>query len=152
MAMVSRHADGEMVSRLIACMGYRTVRGSSTRGGSAATRQMVVAIRKGAVAAMICDGPRGPAMQMKIGTPWIATMAGARVVPITWAGSRVWRFGSWDRFQVPKPFSRVVIVLDDPLPPVRKETAAIEEFRVLLEQRMNELVDRAEKQVKEETK
>lgn len=149
-AMVSRHADGEMVSQLIAHMGYRTVRGSSTRGGSAAARQMVAAIRKGTVAAMVSDGPRGPAMEMKIGTPWIAAMAEAWIAPITWAGNNVWRFKSWDSFQVPKPFSRAVILLDNPLPPVKKETASIEEFRVLLEERMNKLVERAEKIVKEQ--
>jgi lysophospholipid acyltransferase (LPLAT)-like uncharacterized protein len=144
-AMVSRHEDGEMVSQLIARMGYRTVRGSSTRGGSAAARELVAAIRNGTVAAMICDGPRGPAMEMKTGTPWIAAMAEAWVVPITWAGNRVWRFGSWDRFQVPQPFSRAVVLLDDPLPPVKKDPAAIGEFRMLLERRMNDLVERAEK-------
>jgi lysophospholipid acyltransferase (LPLAT)-like uncharacterized protein len=147
-AMVSQHEDGEMVSQLVARMGYRTVRGSSTRGGSAAARQLVAAIRNGTVAAMICDGPRGPAFEMKIGTPWIAAMARAWVVPITWAGNRVWRFGSWDRFQVPQPFSRAVVLLDDPLPPVEKETAAVEEFRLLLERRMNDLVERAEKHVR----
>jgi len=141
-----------MVSRLIARMGYSTVRGSSTRGGSAAARQMVAVIRKGTVAAMISDGPRGPAMEMKIGTPWIAAMAEAWVVPVTWAGNNVWEFSSWDRFQVPKPLSKAVILLDVPLPPVKKETAAIEEFRILLEERMNKLVERAEKMVREKIK
>ncbi|MFH1009947.1 MAG: lysophospholipid acyltransferase family protein [bacterium] len=151
-AMVSRHEDGEMVSQLIARMGYKTVRGSSTRGGGSAARQMVAALRKGAVAAMICDGPRGPAMKMKIGTPWIAAMGGAWVVPITWAGNRVWRFRSWDSFQVPKPFSRAVVLLGDPLAPVEKETSAIEQFRVLFERRMNELVQKAEELAKAPTR
>lgn len=147
-AMVSRHEDGEMVSQLIARMGYQTVRGSSTRGGSSAARQMVAALRKGAIAAMIGDGPRGPAMEMKIGTPWIAAMAGAWTIPITWAGDRVWRFKSWDRFQVPKPFSKAVVLIGDPLPPIEKKVEAIEAFRVTLEQKMNELVLKAEEQVR----
>ncbi len=148
-AMVSQHEDGEMVSQLVAHMGFKTVRGSSTRGGSAAARQMVAAIRKGVIAAMICDGPRGPAMEMKIGTPWIAAVSGAWVVPITWAGNRVWKINSWDSFQVPKPFSKALILLGEPLPPIEKSGEAIEAFRALLEQKMNQLVERAEEQVKE---
>ena len=150
--MVSRHEDGEMVSQLIAHMGYKTVRGSSTRGGGAAARQMVAAIRKGTVAAMVCDGPRGPAMEMKIGTPWIAAMAGAWTIPITWAGDRVWRLKSWDRFQVPKPFSRAVVSIGDPLPPIEKKVEAIEAFRVVLEQKMKELVLKAEEQVRRQAR
>lgn len=146
--MVSQHADGEMVSQLIAHMKYKTVRGSSTRGGSAATRQLVRAMRKGTTAAMICDGPKGPPMKVKTGTPWIAAMAGAWVIPITWAGDRVWRFNSWDSFQVPKPFSRAVILLGDPLPPIEKKSEAIEPFRILLEERLNELTEQAEEQLK----
>ena len=97
---------------------------------------------------MIGDGPRGPAMEMKIGTPWIAAMAGAWTIPITWAGDRVWRFKSWDRFQVPKPFSKAVVLIGDPLPPIEKKVEAIEAFRVTLEQKMNELVLKAEEQVR----
>ncbi len=149
MAMISQHEDGEMVSQLVMHMGFKTVRGSSTRGGSAAARQMVAAIRKGTIAAMICDGPVGPPMKMKIGTPWIAAVSGAWVVPITWAGNRVWKFNSWDSFQIPKPFSKALILLGEPLPPIEKNGEAIEAFRVLLEQKMNQLVEKAEEQVKE---
>jgi lysophospholipid acyltransferase (LPLAT)-like uncharacterized protein len=148
-AMISQHEDGEMVTQLVAHMGFKTVRGSSTRGGSAAARQMVAAIRKGTIAAMICDGPVGPPMKMKIGTPWIAAVSGAWVVPITWAGNRVWKFNSWDSFQIPKPFSKALVLLGEPLPPIEKSSEAIEAFRALLEQKMNQLVEQAEEQVKE---
>jgi lysophospholipid acyltransferase (LPLAT)-like uncharacterized protein len=148
-AMVSQHEDGEMVSQLVAHMGYKTIRGSSTRGGSAAARHMVAAIRKGTVAAMICDGPRGPARTMKIGTPWIAAVSGAWTIPITWAGNRVWTFNSWDAFQVPKPFSKALILIGEPIPPIEKNNEAIETFRLSLEQTMNQLVEQAEAQVKE---
>jgi lysophospholipid acyltransferase (LPLAT)-like uncharacterized protein len=151
-AMVSRHEDGEMVSQLIARMGYKTVRGSSTRGGGEAARQLVALLRKGVSGAMIGDGPQGPPMKMKIGTAWIAAMAGAWTVPITWEGNRVWRFHSWDSFQVPKPFSRVVLLVGDPLPPIEKETSAMEQFRILLERQMNDLVQKAEELVRTQTR
>jgi lysophospholipid acyltransferase (LPLAT)-like uncharacterized protein len=87
-------------------------------------------------------------MKVKIGTPWIAAMAGAWTVPITWAGNRVWRFRSWDSFQVPKPFSRTLVLIGDPLPPIEKTTEAMESFRISLEKKMNELVQKAEEQVR----
>ncbi|RPH93428.1 DUF374 domain-containing protein [candidate division KSB1 bacterium] len=147
-AMISRHSDGEMVARLVQRLGYETVRGSSTRGGTEAALDMLDRVRNGQVAAMICDGPRGPIYKMKPGAPYLALRAGAFVIPATFAAARAWTFKSWDRFLVPKPFSKVFLFYGDPIPPVDPSTD-LEEFRLTLEKALNDLTARAERMTEE---
>jgi lysophospholipid acyltransferase (LPLAT)-like uncharacterized protein len=115
-AMISQHRDGELVARLVQKLGYETVRGSSTRGGTTAALQMIERLKAGQVGAMICDGPKGPIHQMKPGAPYMAIQAGAVVIPAAFAATSCWTFRSWDRFTVPKPFSRVFLLWGEPIP------------------------------------
>ncbi|HEY3296921.1 MAG TPA: lysophospholipid acyltransferase family protein [bacterium] len=145
-AMVSRHQDGEMVSRLVERLGYRTVRGSSTRGGTAAALELLDDMRVGKTGAMICDGPRGPIYKMKPGTAFLAKEARATVIPVAFSAERKWQFRSWDRFQVPKPFSRVHLVWGEPIPP-SAANAAVEELTSKLESVLTELTVRVDSMV-----
>lgn len=122
-AMISQHSDGEIVARLVQKLGYDTVRGSSTRGGTAAALEMLERVKNGQTAAMICDGPRGPIYKMKPGAPFLALQAKAAVIPTTFAAERAWILGSWDRFQIPKPFARVHLLFGDPMPFPGDETS-----------------------------
>ncbi len=115
-AMISQHRDGELVSQVVEKIGYETVRGSSTRGGSAAALSMIDKVRAGQTAAMIGDGPRGPIYKLKPGAAYIALMSGADVIPVIFAANRAWVFRSWDRFTVPKPFARVFLYYGEPIP------------------------------------
>ena len=142
-AMVSRHQDGEMVSRLVEQLGYRTVRGSSTRGGTAAALELLEDMRAGKIGAMICDGPRGPIYEMKPGTAFLAREANATIIPVAFAARRKWQFHSWDRFQVPKPFSRVHLIWGDPIPPAAA-SETVEDLTLRLEGILNELTARAD--------
>jgi lysophospholipid acyltransferase (LPLAT)-like uncharacterized protein len=148
-AMISRHSDGEMVSRLVERIGYRTVRGSSTRGGTQATLELLEEIRHGGVAAMICDGPKGPLYQMKPGAPFLARESRATVISATFAARPAWIFHSWDRFQVPKPFSRVYLLWGEPIPPA-SDGADVESLRKQLEANLNQLTTRADEIAKGE--
>jgi lysophospholipid acyltransferase (LPLAT)-like uncharacterized protein len=112
--MVSRHGDGEIIARLIEKLGFATVRGSTTRGGAAALRGLVARAAEADVA-VTPDGPRGPRYRLQPGIVLLASLAGRRIVYGSYACARAWRFGSWDRFMVPKPFARVVIRAADPL-------------------------------------
>ncbi|NUO20226.1 lysophospholipid acyltransferase family protein [bacterium] len=114
-AMISQHRDGELVSRVVEKIGYETVRGSSTRGGSAAALAMIDRVRNGQTAAMIGDGPRGPIYKLKPGAAYIALASGADVIPVVFAANRSWVFRSWDRFTVPKPFARVFLYYGLPI-------------------------------------
>lgn len=130
-AMISQHSDGEIVARLVQRLGYDTVRGSSTRGGTGAALELLDRVKNGQTAAMICDGPRGPIYTMKPGAPFLALQSRAAVIPTTFAAERAWVLGSWDRFQIPKPFARVHLLFGDPIPFPGEETSLKEYTRTL---------------------
>ncbi|MBU6294062.1 MAG: lysophospholipid acyltransferase family protein [Planctomycetes bacterium] len=107
--LISKHADGQMISSACRQLGFQTVAGSSTRGGAEAVREMV-SLGKVAHLAITPDGPRGPRREMQQGAAFLASKTGLPVVPFGVACSCAHRFGSWDRFMLPWPFSRVVLV------------------------------------------
>lgn len=143
-AMISRHTDGELAAQFVERLGYETVRGSSTRGGTEAALEILEHVKAGQVAAMICDGPRGPIYKMKPGAPFLALRAGAFVIPATFAAERTWIFKSWDHFQIPKPFSCVHLLWGDPIPPQNPQTD-LDQFTQTLETTLNDLTARADK-------
>lgn len=113
--LVSRHRDGELITRILARFGFGTARGSSTRGGGAAVLAMRAAAQAGHCIAITPDGPRGPAERAKDGVAFLAAQLGVRVVPVATASHPAWALRSWDRFRVPKPFARVCVALGEPI-------------------------------------
>ena len=116
-AVVSRSRDGEYLAKVMEKLGFYPVRGSSSRGGLAALRQGVKAMRQERLGMCVTvDGPRGPRHQIKDGAFFMAHYAKAMLVPVRAFNSRAKRFGSWDRFQLPLPFSKVRMVWGEPYP------------------------------------
>jgi lysophospholipid acyltransferase (LPLAT)-like uncharacterized protein len=112
-ALVSRHADGQLLGRLLRATGMGVVLGSTSRGGVAAVREL---LRPGAGhLAVTPDGPRGPRRVAQPGVVYLASRTGMRVVPIGVGHRRPWRVRSWDSFAIPRPFSRVRCVFGQPL-------------------------------------
>jgi lysophospholipid acyltransferase (LPLAT)-like uncharacterized protein len=109
LVLVSRSRDGELGTRYVRYFGLSVVRGSSSRGGGAALRQLVTAIRAGADVAIVPDGPRGPSEQLQGGVVTLAALTGAPVVPLAVGASPARRLSSWDRFLVPLPFARCAL-------------------------------------------
>jgi lysophospholipid acyltransferase (LPLAT)-like uncharacterized protein len=106
--LISRSFDGELIARTVERLGFRAVRGSSSRGGSVGLRGMERAFCEGRICAFTADGPKGPALVAKPGAVHLAELAGAAWVgAFELAAAACWRLGSWDGFVVPKPFSRV---------------------------------------------
>ena len=105
--MISRSRDGERIARTVEHVGFRPVRGSSSRGGMRALLQMLRLLRDPVVCCHLVDGPRGPRGEVKPGLILMAQRSGAVLVPVLYAARRKWRAGSWDRMQVPLPFGRV---------------------------------------------
>ncbi len=142
--LTSLSRDGELAARMSGIRGYRSIRGSSSRGGLASLRAMQRAVRSGASVATAPDGPRGPSQVAQPGAVMLAKLTGAPIVPVAYAASRTWRLRSWDRLVVPRPFSRVVVTAGEPMEVPRKlsheELAAV---TAELERRLNELVARA---------
>lgn len=123
--LVSSHRDGEHVARVLEALGFPTVRGSTTRGGAEAMKSMAAALRRGADCAITPDGPRGPAFEARPGISHIARLAGRPVVPMGTSGTPSAVFKSWDRFRLPLPFCRMVVVEGAPMrPPARDEDPA----------------------------
>lgn len=102
--LVSRHGDGEIITRIMTRFGVGAVRGSSTRGGTAALRKMVAATRE-THTAVTPDGPVGPRYDVKDGIIALAALSGQPLFWVSWSSDRVWIFNSWDRFMLPKPFA-----------------------------------------------
>jgi lysophospholipid acyltransferase (LPLAT)-like uncharacterized protein len=111
--MISQSRDGELIARLVSMLGWTAARGSTTRGGRDALAGIVDMLTDPAsgrrVAGHIVDGPRGPARKIKPGLAVLAQRTGARIAPVYVAYARPWEARSWDRFQVPRPWSRVLI-------------------------------------------
>jgi len=115
--LVSGHRDGALLAAAARGLGYRTARGSSTRGGIEGARAVLRDLADGRVAAITPDGPRGPARQVKPGILRIAQRAGVPILPVAAVADRGWRLGSWDRLLIPQPFARVRIRYGTPLHP-----------------------------------
>ncbi|MFO0823933.1 MAG: lysophospholipid acyltransferase family protein [Gemmataceae bacterium] len=111
-ALVSRHADGQLLGTLIHTTGMRIVHGSTSRGGVAAVRELM---RPGTGhLAVTPDGPRGPRRVVQPGVVYLASRTGLRIVPIGVGHRRPWRMNSWDSFAVPRPLSRVRCIFGRP--------------------------------------
>jgi lysophospholipid acyltransferase (LPLAT)-like uncharacterized protein len=108
--VISEHKDGEIIARIAERLGYTTVRGSSSRGGSRALIGLMRAIESGRDGAVTPDGPRGPAHVFAPGAAIASQRTGAPLLPVRASASWAWRLKSWDRFLVPKPFARVRVV------------------------------------------
>jgi len=142
--ITSQNFDGEWMARIIQRFGFGAVRGSSSRNAAGALRQMVRQMRAGHPTAFTIDGPRGPAGVAKAGAVWLAMASGCPLVPFHIEAARFWTLGSWDRAQIPRPFSRVAFVVGEPLDvPRRLDDAGIEVYRQRLEARLAALHDRA---------
>lgn len=115
LAMVSQSRDGELAARIAHRLGFRTARGSSSRGGREALSQMTDEFKKGCQAGLVVDGPRGPAREPKIGAIVLAQRTGAPILPMACQAQPGLRAHSWDQTLVPLPFSSVVIGIGDPL-------------------------------------
>lgn len=137
--MISQSRDGEYAARLAAWLGFRNVRGSSTRGGRKAMVDLIERIRAGEIGGMLADGPLGPPRVAKIGSVVIARDAEAPLIPVLWGADRCWAMNSWDRYLIPKPFARVVVFYGEPIwIPASADGEVLEGYRRLFEDRLNE--------------
>lgn len=137
--LVSGSRDGEFAARIASRLGFDTVRGSSTRGGTRALRETIRRVRAGGRIGFLADGPQGPARVAKLGPLFVARDTHAPVLPVVWGVDRAWVFNSWDRFLVPKPLARIALRFAAPIwIPRRTEMDGLEAFRVILEQRLNQ--------------
>lgn len=143
--LISEHTDGEYIARVVNGLGLGVVRGSTTRGGARATVELVREARKGSFLAITPDGPRGPREDVQPGVIFLAKKTGKPILPVSSGFSNCWRLPSWDGFRIPKPFSKVVIAVGEPImvPPDAGEEE-MERYRKLLGKTLTRLGAEAE--------
>jgi lysophospholipid acyltransferase (LPLAT)-like uncharacterized protein len=114
--LISRSFDGELIARTVERLGFIAIRGSSSRDGAPGLRNLQRAYLAGHYCAITADGPRGPAMVAKPGAAQLAQLVNTTVSTCYVHPHRAWQLRSWDRFLIPKPFSRVTIAWTHPAP------------------------------------
>ena len=132
-AMASENFDGEWIARLLGKFGYGAARGSTSRGGPAALRRLVRDVKAHGVAFTL-DGPRGPAEVAQPGAVWLARATGQPLLPFHSEAASSWTLRSWDRTQIPKPFTTVALAIRQPIyVPRDANDDALEAYRHELE-------------------
>jgi lysophospholipid acyltransferase (LPLAT)-like uncharacterized protein len=143
--LISQHADGELISEACRRLGFQTVRGSTTRGGAAAVRELLDVSSRGHLG-VTPDGPRGPRRQVQMGLIYLAAKTGLPIVPVGYAFHGAWRMNSWDRFAVPRPWSGVTCVTAEPVSvPQRVDKKQLELYRQQVQDALNSATEAAER-------
>ncbi|MDE2484595.1 MAG: lysophospholipid acyltransferase family protein [candidate division NC10 bacterium] len=143
--LISQHRDGEYISRIATILGLEVIRGSATRGGMRAFKQMLRAIKGRLNLVITPDGPKGPRAKVKSGVIEVARLTGAPIVPVSFSASRRRFLKSWDAFLVPIPFSRAVYVWGEPMyvPPTATKDEVVK-HQEALEERLDLLTMKAD--------
>lgn len=147
-ALISQHRDGRIIAKAVEFLGIQSVEGSSTRRGLGALYELIETLNRGDHISITPDGPKGPCFEVKAGIIRIAQRTGAAIHPTAIAAKNKWTFKSWDRMFLPKPFSKAVMIMGDPIViPSELPNDEAEKYRQLLEEKMNELNKFAEARV-----
>lgn len=135
--LTSHHSDGEIISRSTELLGYKTIRGSTNKGGFSALRRMIRVLKDGSDLALAPDGPTGPRHKVQRGIIDLSKLSGVPILPMAFSSSKRKVFKSWDAFLLPLPFSRGVFVWGEPLYVGSKgDEDYLENKRRLLEERL----------------
>jgi len=146
--MTSLSKDGDLQTGILSKFGYHCVRGSSSRGGMQALREMVRVMRGGRDCGFAVDGPRGPVYKVKPGALFLAQLTGAVLVPVACAAGKARIFEkAWDKYVLPYPFSKAVIIYGVPIPVSRVDD--LEAKALEAEKALNEFTEKAEKLLEE---
>lgn len=137
--MISQSRDGDFISKIVSRLAWIPVRGSSTRGGAKALKAMVQKVAENRIGVHIVDGPTGPPRVIKPGLFLLARSTDALICPAVVSYEKAWTANSWDRFLIPKPFTRTLIRFGSLFSvPDNTDRDPLEAFRVKLEQHMIE--------------
>lgn len=150
--LTSYSFDGELAARVVRCFGLYALRGSSSRGGFDALKEMQRATALVPALGFTLDGPKGPRRVAKPGVAILALKTGLPIIPQAFSATPCWRMRSWDHFIVPKPFGRLVSVYGEPIyPPPKGTPGAIESLRAEVENSLNRLHESLEQEFPEDS-
>jgi lysophospholipid acyltransferase (LPLAT)-like uncharacterized protein len=141
--LASASQDGEMIARVLERFGLGSVRGSSSRRGREAFRELTENLKEGFDVAITPDGPRGPCYKAQIGVVGLAALSGCSLIPLSFVVSKKIQLRSWDKFIIPLPFSSCCLRFGKPMYlPQNIEETSLEKARSDLEARLNQLGER----------
>jgi lysophospholipid acyltransferase (LPLAT)-like uncharacterized protein len=142
--LISPSVDGEIGAMIVRSLGGEVIRGSSTHTGARALRDYYQALaHEGVSPAITPDGPRGPPWKFKPGAVLLAQLSGRPMIPLSYAASRAWKI-KWDRFVIPKPFSRIVVAVGEPVyVPKGLDSVGLERLESEMERRLRNIFDEA---------
>ncbi len=113
--LISDHRDGEIIAQVTRRLGFSSVRGSTSSGGVKAVLNILTKLNNRYDMAITPDGPLGPRWKVQQGALYIAQKTGLPIIPVATGTDRYWEFETWDRFRIPKPFSRALLLYGDPV-------------------------------------
>jgi lysophospholipid acyltransferase (LPLAT)-like uncharacterized protein len=146
--LASEHYDGDLMGKTIEWLGFGHLKGSTTRGGARAIRELKGVLADGYDIGLTVDGPKGPRGKVQQGATELSRLTSCAVVPLTNTAKGRKVFGSWDRFQVPAPFAKVIVEYGEPLiVPGGTGAEERESLRIELEKRLGELTSRLDKDI-----
>ena len=138
--LASEHYDGDLMGKIIEWIGFGHLKGSTSRGGARAIRELRKVLSDGYDIGLTVDGPRGPRGKVQQGATELSRLTGCAVVPVSNTARGRKLFSSWDRFQLPHPFAKVVVEYGEPvMVPAGASTEEREALRTVLEKRLAEL-------------
>jgi Kdo2-lipid IVA 3' secondary acyltransferase len=138
-ALISRSSDGQILAGVLEKWKYMVIRGSSSRGSKEAMELMRDAVRQGHILCVTPDGPRGPLHEMKMGAVRVAQTMQVPLIIVSVGYKRSRKLRSWDRFEVPAPFTKAVVEFSDPIfVDAAFSGEALDEYRAQLEKRMQQ--------------
>jgi lysophospholipid acyltransferase (LPLAT)-like uncharacterized protein len=138
--IISNSNDGDIQNKNFLLLGFKTIRGSTGRGGVRAALSAIRVLREGGTLAISPDGPRGPSCEVQGGVMMMAQKSGASLVPIGIGASPCYRFKSWDRYLIPIPFAKATLIFGDPIQvPADSTPEQVEEIRLHLQNEINRL-------------
>jgi lysophospholipid acyltransferase (LPLAT)-like uncharacterized protein len=144
--LISMHNDGQLIARVARLLGSQVIHGSSSRGGTAAMRQILTKLKSGDYVAITPDGPRGPFQQASLGMVQAGILAQVPIIAIGYSAAKHKRFRSWDKFMLPMLCNRIVYVVSAPLyPPQQRDDAATEEFHLRTQQALIDVTNQADR-------
>ena len=136
----SAHRDGLLIGRAISFLGYKTVAGSSNRGGATSLRKLLKELQNGTSIGITPDGPRGPRMRMTPGAIVAARLGGVPIIPVAWNTKHRKLLGTWDKMILARPFSKGIFIYGEPIEIPKKSTnEEVEAYRIDVEKKLNEL-------------
>ena len=141
LVLISKHKDGDIISKVISYLGFKTIRGSTSKpgkimnkGGFIAAKQILSSLKNNICVGIAPDGPRGPRHEVSDGIINIARMSNKKIIPVALGFRSKWTLNTWDKFIVPKFFSKINVAWGEPIEIINEDNS---QYQILLKDKLD---------------